>query len=203
LSHHEITPTEAQLLKETLNSDTKTVDIRLRQGEYQYELAKELASFQLELKFPDAKQLIKKIYGEEKANDDGFIRNIQTILKKMEKNNIVKILPKTKPWELQRYALSSFKFQDLDKSHIILATPQQIEQTQNLLNPILISQEPPTTKTSHIKTKILILTLITIISYTAVPWSLLQPIINPIIFLPAFSIAFTCSLILGKLLSQK
>jgi len=203
LSQHKLTPNEAQLLQESINSETKTVDIRLKQGEYQYDLAKELASFQLQLKFPDAKELIKKIYGEEKANEDRFIRNIQTILKKMEKNGIVNILPKKKPWELQRYALSSFKFQDLDKNLITLATPQQIEQTQNLLNPILSPQEPPTTKPSQIKTKIFTLTLIIIISYTAVSWSLLQPIINPIIFIPAFSIAFICSLILGKTVSQK
>lgn len=205
LSQHKLTPNEAQLLQESINSDTQTVNIRLRQGEYQYDLAKEIATFQLELQFPDVKELTTKLYGEENTNETRFIRKIQTILKKMEKSNIVKILPKNKPWELQRYALSSFKFQDVDKKLIILATPQQIKQTQNLLPPLSPQNRRarPTAKPSYIKTKILTLTLIIATSYTAVLWSLLQPIINPIVFVPTFYIAVTCSLILGKLISQK
>jgi hypothetical protein len=205
LPQHDLTPNETQLLQESINSNSKTVNIRLRQGEYQYDLAKQIASFQLELEFPNVKDLTKKLYGEKEASEARFIRKIQTVLKKMEKSDIVRILPKDKPWELQRYALSSFKFQDVDKNLIALATPQQIEQTQNLLNPLL-SQSPkniPTTKPSYAKTKILTLALIVVISYTAVLWALLQPIINLTIFMPAFYIAVACSLILGKLLSQK
>ena len=199
MSQDELKPSEARLLEESVSSDYKTVNIRLQQGEYQYELAKGIASFQLEQHFPDVKDLIKKLYGEEKTNEPQFIRKIQTILKKMEKNNIVRILPKNKPWELQRYALSSFKFIDIDKNPVILATPQQIEQTQNLLHSVPSPQNMPTAKPSYVKTEILILAFIIVISYTVGLWSLLQPIINPIIFVPAFYIAVACSLILGKL----
>lgn len=204
LSLHNLKPNEAQLLQESINSNTKTVNIRLRQGEYQYDLAKQIASFQLELKFPNVKELTRKLYGEQETNEARFIRKIQTVLKKMEKSDIVRILPKDKPWELQRYALSSFKFQDVDKNLIVLATQQQIEQAQNLLISLLPkSKNIPAAKSNYIKAKILTLALLVVISYTAVLWSLLQPIINSIIFASAFCIAVISSLILGKLLSQK
>lgn len=203
MSQQKLAASEAQLIEESLKADAKTVDIRLQQGEYQYDLAKGIASFQLELKFPDVKDLIKKLYGEEKAEETRFVRNIQTILKKMQKNHIVKILPKKRPWELQRYALSSFKFLDIDKNPVTLATDQQIKQTQDLLQPVLGSKETPTDKLSYINLKILLSVLTIAISHLVGLWSLLQPIINPIIFVPAFYITFTCSLILGKLLSQK
>ena len=199
MSQRQLKPVEARILEESLSSDYKTVSIRLQQGEYQYELAKGITSFELEHHFPDVKDLIKKLYGDEKTNDPQFIRKIQTILKKMEKNNIIRILPKNRPWELQRYAISSFKFIDVDKNLVILATPQETEQIQDLLHSGLSPQNVPTAKPSYIKIKILILAFIMIISYTGVLWSLLQPIINPIIFVPAFYTAVACSLILGKL----
>ena len=199
MSQDRLKPSEARLLEESMNSDYKTVNIRLQQGGYQYDLAKGISSFELEQHFPDVRDLIKKLYGEEKTNDPRFIRKIQTILKKMEKSNIVRILPKNKPWELQRYALSSFKFLDVDKNLVILATDQQIEQIQSLLHSILSQQETPTAKLSNVRTKIWISAFIIVTSYTAVLWSLLQRIINPIIFVPAFYIAVACSLILGKL----
>lgn len=202
MSQNKLTPTEAKTLQESISSDTKTVNLRLRKGEYQYDLAKGIATFELELNFPDVKELTKRLYGEKRADETQFIRKIQTVLKKMEKSNIIKILPKKKPWALQRYALSSFKFKDIDKNLVRLATPKQIQQTQNLL-PSINSQKMPTAKPNYVNTKILTATLLIIISYTAILWSLLQPIINPIIFVPAFYIAVTCSLILGKLLSQK
>ena len=130
MSETKSTLTETQIAEESLNSNAKTVNIRLREGEYQYDLAKGIAFFQLELNFPDVKDLATKLYGEENANDDHFIRKIQTILKKMEKSNIVKILPKKKPWELQRYALSGFNFEDVDKNRVRLATPKQIRQAK-------------------------------------------------------------------------
>jgi len=198
-----LTPSETQFLQEVLSADYKIGNIRLREGEYQHSLAKAIASFQLELYFPDVKDIIKKIYGEEKTNDIPFIRKIQTILKKMEKSNIVRIFPKKKPWELQRYALSSFKFQDTDKNLVILATDQQIKQMQNLLDSILSQQETPTAKPSNIKIKIFISVFMVVASYTAILWALTQPTINPFIFVPAFSIAVAFSLMLGKILSQE
>jgi len=203
LSEHRLTPREILFLQQVVSADHKIVNIRLREGEYQCNLAKAIASFQLELCFPDVKDITKRLYGEEKANDTQFIRKIQTILKKMEKSNVVRILKKKKPWELQRYALSSFKFQDVDNNLVILATDQQIKQTQNLLHSILSQQEKPTAKLSNIKAKISILVFMIVASYTAILWDLIQPTINPIIFVPALSVAVACSLTLGKILSQK
>ena len=199
---HRLTSREMRFLQEVLNADYKIVKIRLQEGEYQCNLAKAIASFQLELDFPDVKDITKRLYGEEKTEDIQFIRKIQTILKKMERNNVVRILPKKNPWELQRYALSSFKFQDVDKNLVILATDQKIKQMQNMLH-IMSSREKPTVKVSIIKPKIYILVLIVVASYAAILWDLTQSIINPIIFVLAFSVAVVCSLMLGKTLSQE
>jgi len=203
LSQHGLAKDQIELLKQTLDSDTKSVNIRLRKGEYQFELAKEIASFELQLHFPDVKELIKKLYGEAKTEDNRFISKIQTILKKMEKSNIVRILPKDKPWELQKYGLLSFKFQDVDKNLIVLATDDQIKQTRNLLKSKPTLQPIPTIKPNYTKTKIWSLLLIIILSYTTVMWTLAQPTINLVILIPAFCIATACSLLLGKLLAQK
>jgi hypothetical protein len=201
LSQRRLTPSEIRLLQEALSADSKTVDIRLREGEYQCDLAKAIASFHLELYFPDVKDVIKRSYGENEANDIQFVRKVQTILKKMEKSNVVMILPKNKPWELQRYALPSFKFQDADKNLVVLATDQQIKQAQRLLQSVLSVEGAPVAKPSYIKTKICILVFLVVASYTAIVWALMQPTINLIIFVPAFCIAVLCSLILGKILS--
>lgn len=204
MSQRSLTPGEIECLQEALSADYEIVDIRLREGEHQHTLAKTIASFQLKLDFPDVKDIITRLYGEEKAGDIQLVRKIQTILKKMERSNVVKILPKKKPWELQRYALPSFKFEDNDKNLVILATDQQMKQTKNLLQPILSKQKKPlTTKRIHIDTKILTLVLAIVASYIVILWDLIQPSTNLIIFIPAFSLAVACSLMLGKALSQK
>ena len=202
MSQRKLTPKEIRFLQEALSADCRISNIRLREGEYQYGLAKTIASFQLELYFPDVKDIIKRLNGEEKTSDIQFIRKIQTILKKLEKSDIVRILPKKKPWELQRYALSSFKFQDSDKNLVILATDEQIKQAQNMLHSILGQQEKSAAKLRNIKVKTCILVFMIVASYIAILWDFMQPIINPIIFVPAFSLAVTCSLMLGKILSQ-
>jgi len=189
-----------RFLQEALSADYRTSNIRLREGEYQYTLAKAIASFQLELHFPDVKDIIKGLYGEEKVSDIQFIRKIQTILKKMEKSNIVRILPKNKPWELQRYALSSFKFQDIDKNLVTFATDYQIKQAQDMLRSISNQQEAPTVKLNKIE--ICMLVLIVVAFYAASVWALMQYDINSIIFVLAFSVAIACSVILGKVLSH-
>jgi len=189
-----------RFLQEALSADYRTSNIRLREGEYQYTLAKAIASFQLELHFPDVKDIIKGLYGEEKVSDIQFIRKIQTILKKMEKSNIVRILPKNKPWELQRYALSSFKFQDIDKNLVTFATDYQIKQAQDMLRSISNQQEAPTVKLNKIE--ICMLVLIVVAFYAASVWALMQYVINSIIFVLAFSVAIACSVILGKVLSH-
>lgn len=201
LSQHKLALDEMRFLEAALSADYENGNIRLREGEYQYHLAKAIASFQLELTFPDVKEIIKRLYGEEKTNDIKFIRKIQTILKKMEKSNIVKILPKKRPWELQRYTLSSFKFRDSDKNLVILATDQQIEETLNLLRS-MINQGAPTYGLSGIKAKICVLVFIIALSYTTIAWDLLQSVINPIVFIPAFSVAVACSVMLGRILSR-
>jgi len=198
LSREGLDPIESRLLEESMRSDYKDVGIRLRKGNYQYDLAEGIASFQLELRFPDVKDIIERLYSEEKADDQQFVRKIQTILKKMENNNVVRILPKKKPWELQRYAISSFRFIDVDKKPIVLATPEQIDHARNQLTSRPSSQKMPLPR-SNIKINILLCTSIITTAYIAVLWSLLQPIINPIVFVPAFSIAVVSSLILGRL----
>jgi len=202
LSQRVLTPNEIRFLQEALGADYKTGDIRLREGEYQYDLAKAIASFHLELFFPDVKDIIKRLYGEDKTNDIQFIRKVQTILKKMEKSKVVRILPKNKPWELQRYALSSFKFRDADKNLVFLAADEQIKQTQSLLQSLLNTQGAPIAQQNRVKTKIGMLVSIVVVSYLAILWALTQPTIEPIIFIPAFCIAIACSLALGKMLSK-
>ena len=201
MAQHKPTFSEMRFLQETLSADYRTSNIRLREGEYQYTLAKAIASFQLGLRFPDVKDIIKGLYGEEKASDIQFIRKIQTILKKMEKSNIVQILPKKKPWELQRYALSSFKFQDADKNLVTFATDYQIKQAQDMLRSISNQREAPTVKLNKIR--IYMLVLIVAAFYTTSVWALMQYVINPIIFVLAFSGAIAFSVILGKALSHE
>jgi hypothetical protein len=202
VSQRKLTPGEAQFLRKSLSEDYKVTGIRLREGEYQYSLAKAIASFQLELRFPDVRELARRLYGEERANDIQFIRKIQTILKKMEKSGIIEILAKRRPWDLQRYALSSFKFQDSDKNRVILATEQEIKQAYGLLQSTLNQQEGFASRKLTGIVKSAILSLIVLVSYGAILWGLLQPVINPVVFIPAFSVAVACSVLLGKALSE-
>lgn len=203
MAQHELTPREIQFLQGALSADFGTSGIRLRDGEYQHSLAKAIASFQLELHFPDVKEIIERLYGEEKTNDIQFVRKIQTILKKMERGNVLVILPKKKPWELQRYALSSFKFEDIDKNQVVFATDQQTRQMQKLLRSTLSRQETPTAGPRKIKTEISILTFIAAASYATILWNLMQPVVNPVIFLFAFSFGIVSSVMIGKRLSHE
>lgn len=201
VSQRRLVPNEVKFLKESLSADYKTGNIRLREGEYQYDLAKAIAAFQLELYFPDVKDIIKKLYGEEKNNDIQFIRKIQTILKKMEKSGIVTILPKKKPWDLQRYALLSFKFRDADKNLVIFATEQEVKQAQGLLQYSINHQTTPTARILNAKAKAVGLVLLILASYAAILWDFMQPIVSPLIFIPAFAVAVVCSIVLGKIIS--
>lgn len=202
MSQQRLEPSEVRALQEALNSESKNVNIRLREGEYQYSLAKAIASFELELVFPDVKDLIRSLYGEGKADDIQFIRKIQTILKKMEKSGIVTILPKSKPWDLQRYALLSLKFEDVDRNLVILATDEQVTQAQLLLNSALSQIEPSETNPIVFKLEALALALIIIAGYIIGVWALSLTVIDLIVFVPAFSMAVSCSLVLGRLLSK-
>jgi len=190
---------EIKFLEEAASADIVSINLRLREGEYQYNLVKAIASFQFDLMFPDVKDLIWRLYGEEKALDLQFIRKIQTILKKMEKSGIVRILPKKSPWQLQRYALLSFRFQDSDKNLIVLATDQQMKQVQDGLHSALTEQDIG--GRSYLRT--LTLTLILVVSYAVAVWALVQPNLGPIVFVPGLSVSVICSLLLGKMLAEK
>jgi len=190
---------EIKFLEEAASADIVSINIRLREGEYQYNLVKAIASFQLDLMFPDVKDLIWRLYGEEKALDLQFVRKIQTILKKMEKSGIVRILPKKNPWQLQRYALSSFRFQDSDKNLIVLATDQQTKQMEDGLRSALTEQDIG--GRSYLRT--LTLALILVVSYAVAVWALVQPDLSPIVFVPGLSVSVVCSLLLGKMLAEK
>jgi hypothetical protein len=192
-------PNEIKFLEEAATAECKTGNVRLREGEYQYNLVKAIASLQLDLMFPDVKDLIRNLYGEEKTLDLQFVRKIQTILKKMEKSNIVKILPKRNPWQLQRYALSTFKFQDSDKNLVVLATEQQIKHMQEALRSTLVPRE----RGRREYFRALALALFVIASYAAVVWALIQPIINPIVFISGLLFSVILSLMLGQTLAKK
>lgn len=193
-----LTRNEIKFLQEVCDTDFKSVSVRLREGEYQYDLAKTIASFQLEIHFPDVKDIIARLYGEEKVDDIRFIRKIQTILKKMEKSGIIQILPKERPWDLQRYAILSYKFQDADKKDVILASEQQIKQAKEKIHALTRQR-----KRRH-KNAVLLLILTTIISasYLLSIWALTQPVINLLIFIPTFSITVAFSMLFGKMLSK-
>jgi len=202
MSQRKPTPAEIQFLQEILNSDYKVASIRLREGEYQYELAKAISTFQLELYFPNVKDLIRKLHGEEKVNDVQFVRKTQTILKKMEKGGVIKILPKTTPWDLQRYALLSLKFIDADKNQVVLATVEQVQRARAKIRLIFKQQNTSKYSLSVIKLRVYLLSFIITFSYATIIWNLLQPIINPIIFVIAFTLAIFCSIALGRTLSK-
>lgn len=202
MSHLKLTATEKQILQDALSSDYRVVGIRLREGEYQFELSKAIADFQLELHLPDVKDLIKKLHGAEKVDDVQLVRKIQTILKKMEKSGVIKILPKTKPWELQRYALLSLKFIDIDKNQVSLATDEQIQQAKDKIKRIISQQNLSKLPQNILRSKVYVSAFLITLSYAILVWNLLQPIINPIIFAITFSLATLCSIVLGRSLSE-
>jgi hypothetical protein len=199
----ELTIRERKSLQEALSSNYVEGNIRLREGEYQYVLAEAIGAFQLELMFPNVKEIIKRLYGEGKTNDINFVRKIQTILKKMEKSDIIRILPKKKPWELQRYSLSSFKFRDSEGNLVSYATEEQVKRSSELLQSVLNKQKPSASERQRVDTvKKASLLLVIIVLYITIVWTLVQPIVNPIILIPALSVAVVCCLMLGRMFSR-
>ncbi len=181
-----------------MEEPAKSVNIRLREGEYQYSLVKTIAAFQLGLHFPDVKDIIGKLYEEEKTSDIQFVRKIQTILKKMEKSGIVRILPKKRPWELQRYALLSFKFQDADNNLVSLATDNEVNDARNVLRSTLNHTEITKLDIGRLA----IFTLVLVGAYATVVWALVQAVINPIVFVISFSASVALSVKLGQMLTR-
>jgi hypothetical protein len=195
---------EVDFMQETLQADVKTSSIRLREGEHQFALAKAIASFQLDMYFPDVKDIIRKLYGENRVEDVQLVRKIQTILKKMEKSGIVKILPKKNPWELQKYAVSSFKFEDIDKNVTVLASTEQIIHAQVQLSVQRNQLQIETGKHGELRTTALAVGLgvIVVASYSVILWDMLQPFISSVIFVPAFCLAIAGSVVLGRIIGK-
>jgi len=202
VSQRQFTANEIKSLQEALGSDLKKANIRLREGEYQFTLAKAIAELQLDLTFPDVKETIRKMSGDKEAGDIQVIRKIQTILKKMEKSNVVRILPKKKPWELQRYMLTSFRFQDAENNIVILAAEQQTKQSEELLQSAIKQQGASLNARNLSLAKVIGLALALIASYITVLWSLIQPAISSVVFIPAFCAAAVTAIALGKALER-
>ena len=202
MSQRQFTANEIKSLQEALGSDLKKANIRLREGEYQFTLAKAIAELQLDLTFPDVKETIRKMSGEKEAGDIQVIRKIQTILKKMEKSNVVRILPKKKPWELQRYMLTSFRFQDAENNIVILAAEHQTKQSEELLQSAIKQQGASLNARNLSLAKVIALALALIASYITVLWSLIQPAISSVVFIPAFCAAAVTAIALGKALER-
>ena len=202
MSQRQFTANEIKSLQEALGSDLKKANIRLREGEYQFTLAKAIAELQLDLTFPDVKETIRKMSGDKEAGDIQVIRKIQTILKKMEKSNVVRILPKKKPWELQRYMLTSFRFQDAENNIVILAAEQQTKQSEELLQSAIKQQGASLNARNLSLAKVITLALALIASYITVLWSLIQPAISSVVFIPAFCAAAVTAIALGKALER-
>jgi hypothetical protein len=202
VSQRKFTVDEVKSLQEALGSDLKKANIRLREGEYQFTLAEAIAELQLNLTFPDVRDVIRKTSGDKETQDIQVIRKIQTILKKMEKSNVVRILPKRKPWELQRYMLLSFRFQDAENNTVVLATEQQIKQSQDLLQSTMKQEGASLNARNLSLVKVAALGSVLLALYIAVLWSLIQPAISSTVFIPAFCAATVTAIALGRALRK-
>ena len=202
MSQRKFTVNEVESLQEALGSDVRKANIRLRGGEYQFTLAEAIAELQLNLTFPDVRDIIRKTSGDKDMQDIQIVRKIQTILKKMEKSNVVRILPKKKPWELQRYMILGFRFQDAENNTVILATDQQIKQSQDLLQSMMKQQGASLDTRNLGPVKIAALGLALLASYIAILWSLVQPAISTVVFIPAFCAASVIAVALGRALTR-
>jgi hypothetical protein len=169
-----------------------------------------IASCQLEMKLLDVREIIERLFGENKVNDTKLIRKIQTILKKMEKSGFIKILKKKRPWDLQTYALTSFKFIDTEKNNIFFATVQDVDRARarTLLRAIpnrkaISNQEGSVPKTYSRNTRLLIFIFLVSLSYSSILWNLTQRSINPVMLIFTLSAAMVFSIVLGRTLSQE
>jgi len=203
LSQTKPTPSEIRILERALGADLTSCSIRLREGEHQHSLGQAIAIAQLGMRFPDTREIITNLYGEEKTNDIQLVRKIQTILKKMEKSNIVQILPKKRPWDLQRYGVVSFKFEDVDKNRVILATDEQIKQAQSVLRGFLTDQATIAAKLNRNRIITVLMAFALVASYVTGVFALLQPVVDAIVFVGSFSIASVIALVLGKRLARE
>ena len=202
VSQRKFTLNEIRSLQEALSSDLKNAKLRLREGEHQFTLAKAIGEMQLGLKLPDVKDIIRKMSGDKETEDMQVVRKIQTILKKMEKSNVVRILPKKRPWELQRYMLLSFKFQDAENNTVILADEQQIKQSQETLQSAIKQLGPSLSARNMSVVRIVALAVALLASYGGVLWSLSQSAIISLVFIPALCTAAVAAVALGRVLGK-
>ena len=202
VSQRKFTLNEIRSLQEALSSDLKNAKLRLREGEYQFTLAKAIGEMQLGLTFPDVKDVIRKMSGDKATEDMQVVRKIQTILKKMEKSDVVRILPKKRPWELRRYMLLSFKFQDAENNTVILGTEQQIKQSQEALQSAMKQLGPSLNARNMNGVKIVALGAALLASYGGVLWSLSQSVIISLVFIPALCAAAVAAVALGRVLGK-
>jgi len=202
VSQRKFTLNEIRSFQEALSSDLKNAKLRLREGEHQFTLAKTIAEMQLGLTFPDVKDIIRRMSGDKETEDMQVVRKIQTILKKMEKSNVVRILPKKRPWELQRYMLLSFKFQDAENNTVILAAEQQIKQSQDTLQSAIEQLGPSLSARYMSVVRIVTLAAVLLASYGGVLWSLSQSAITLLVFIPALCTAAVAAVALGRVLGK-
>jgi hypothetical protein len=202
VSQRKFTLNEIRSLQEALSSDLKNAKLRLREGEYQFTLAKAIGEMQLGLTFPDVKDVIRKMSGDKATEDMQVVRKIQTILKKMEKSDVVRILPKKRPWELQRYMLLSFKFQDAENNTVVLGTEQQIKQSQEALQSAMKQLGPSLNARNMKVVRIVALGAALLASYGGVLWSLSQSVIISLVFIPALCAAAVAAVALGRVLGK-
>jgi hypothetical protein len=202
VSQRKFTLNEIRSLQEALSSDPKNAKLRLREGEYQFTLAKAIGEMQLGLTFPDVKDVIRKMSGDKATEDMQVVRKIQTILKKMEKSDVVRILPKKRPWELQRYMLLSFKFQDAENNTVVLGTEQQIKQSQEALQSAMKQLGPSLNARNMKVVRIVALGAALLASYGGVLWSLSQSVIISLVFIPALCAAAVAAVALGRVLGK-
>jgi K+-sensing histidine kinase KdpD len=121
----------------------------------------------------------------------------------MEKSGVIKILPKEKPWELQRYALTSFKFLDVEKNSVSFATNDEIEKTGQAMNSRPKSESAPVQLPKSMNLQLPLLIAIIAVSLSLTIWTLTQSPVNLAIFIAAFFLAVTSSAILGALVAKK
>ena len=202
VSQRKFTLNEIRSLQEALSSDPKNAKLRLREGKYQFTLAKAIGEMQLGLTFPDVKDVVRKMSGDKATEDMQVVRKIQTILKKMEKSDVVRILPKKRPWELQRYMLLSFKFQDAENNTVILGTEQQIKQSQEALQSAMKQLGPSLNARNMNVVRIVALGAALLASYGGVLWSLSQSVIISLVFIPALCAAAVAAVALGRVLGK-
>ncbi len=102
--------------------------------------------------------------------------------------------------------LCSFKFHDVEKNQIALATKAEIEKTRGLIHSQSSKANEAVARPKHtinINAGILLLIFVTVVSYSAIIWTLTLSTVDLVVFASAFCAAITCSILLGILISRR